>query len=101
MVIIIINSNGVNSQSILVTSPLNILPNSKNSIASGSIDVHAHQMTINNALVVYHVSDANSFIMFDNRLITCFITHHLHTSTHAHHSSLLPALSHDQPAMPH
>jgi len=75
MVIIIINSNGVNSQSNRSASLLNNLANSKNSIAIGSMDVHAHQMTINNALVVYNANDASNLIMFDVRFSACFICH--------------------------
>jgi len=75
MVIIIINSNGVNSQSNRSASLLNNLANSKNSMANGSIDVQHHQTAINNALVMYQVKDSNSFVRFVIRLTTFFICH--------------------------
>ena len=90
MVIIIINSNGVNSQSNRSASLLNNLANSKNRIAIGIIDVHTHHITMSRDLVVYQVSDRNPLIIF---AISCpdfficlipFSTHHLHTSTHTH-----------------
>jgi hypothetical protein len=73
MVIIIINSNGVNSQSNRSASLLNNLANSKNSMANGSIDVHTHHITMSRDLVMYQVKDSNNFVRFVVRLITFFI----------------------------